>query len=205
MTKKHKKLVLSGTAFALLTGGAAGLEAANSPFMELGRSTSQPIGHYNYCKKNYGDCNIKSSDIQPMKLTKARWKELVQVNAFANYNIEPVTDIEYYGVDELWVEPQAGGRGDCEDYALLKRRMLMERGWSASALLITVVRQTNGEGHAILTARTSKGDFVLDNLDDRIKRWHKTDYVFLKRQSAKHSGRWEKIIDRGSLVGSVKQ
>ncbi len=54
--------------------------------------------------------------------------------------------------------------GDCEDIALLKRRDLIEKGWPVGALLMTVVRQANGEGHAVLTVLTDRGDLVLDNL-----------------------------------------
>ena len=39
----------------------------------------------------------------------------------------------------------------------------MLRGWPESKLLITVVRDENNEGHAVLTVRTDEGDFILDN------------------------------------------
>ena len=64
--------------------------------------------------------------------------------------------------------PIPNGAGDCEDYVLEKRRELMHKGLSASDLLITVVRKPDGEGHAMLTVRTDKGDFVLDNLTDAV-------------------------------------
>ena len=71
----------------------------------------------------------------------------------------------------------------------------MQKGWPASSLLITVVLQPNGEGHAVLTVRTNKADYVLDNLDGRIKAWNETPYTYLKRQDVKHSGHWAKIKD----------
>jgi hypothetical protein len=49
--------------------------------------------------------------------------------------------------------------------------MLIERGFSPADVLITVVRKPDGEGHAVLTLRTSEGDFVLDNLVDEVKHW----------------------------------
>ncbi len=49
-----------------------------------------------------------------------------------------------------------------------------------SDLLITVVRQMNGEGHAVLTVRTDRGDYVLDNLELRVKPWNETSYDYLK-------------------------
>ena len=83
--------------------------------------------------------------------------------------------------------------------------MLQRAGVPRSALLITVLRQRNGAGHAVLTVRTSEGDFVLDNLDERILPWNETDYLYLKRQSELDSGKWIGIADdRDILVGSVR-
>ncbi|MEP0507443.1 MAG: transglutaminase-like cysteine peptidase, partial [Aurantimonas coralicida] len=57
----------------------------------------------------------------------------------------------------------------------------------------------------VLTVRTSEGDFVLDNLDERILPWNETDYLYLKRQSELDSGKWIGIADdRDILVGSVR-
>ena len=57
---------------------------------------------------------------------------------------------------EKWSYPD-DGYGDCEDYVLLKRRLLAARGFPESTLLITVVRDENNEGHAVLTVRTDRG------------------------------------------------
>ncbi|MEM7069427.1 MAG: transglutaminase-like cysteine peptidase, partial [Pseudomonadota bacterium] len=98
-----------------------------------------------------------------------------------------------YNTEEFWTYPT--NFGDCEDYVLMKRHMLMERGWPASSLLITVVRQPNGEGHAVLTVRTDRGDFILDNLETKVKPWNETPYTYLKRQAEDHSGRWIALKD----------
>ena len=87
---------------------------------------------------------------------------MVKVNAWVNQNIQPVTDLEHWGVVERWNYPD-DGKGDCEDYVLLKRRMLMQAGWPREALLITVVRDKKGDGHAVLTVKTNHGEFILDN------------------------------------------
>ena len=108
-----------------------------------------------------------------------------------------MTDIEAYGKDEVWAYPN--GVGDCEDYVLEKRRDLMREGLSPSNLLITVVRKRDGKGHAVLTVRTDKGDFILDNLTDAIRQWDQTGYVFLKRQSTDHPGTWVTIREGRNL------
>jgi predicted transglutaminase-like cysteine proteinase len=78
-------------------------------------------------------------------------------------------------------------------------------GIPLSHLLITVVRKPDGEGHAVLTLRTDKGDLILDNLRDDMRVWHETGYRYLKRQSSEHSGRWVTLIeDRNMLVGAVR-
>ncbi|TIN59485.1 MAG: transglutaminase, partial [Mesorhizobium sp.] len=97
------------------------------------------------------------------------------------------------------------GVGDCEDYVLEKRRQLSRMSISLADLLITVVRKPDGEGHAVLTVRTDEGDYVLDNLTDKVKPWDATGYRFLKRQAIDNTGRWVSI--RGGqqvLVGAVQ-
>jgi len=190
-------------ATAILGLGLGPVQAAQdkSRMVTTGR-TSQPIGHYLFCKQYPAECNVRASSTAPTKLTRQRWDELVAVNDYANDSVIPVTDMEYYNVEEYWAYPDK--YGDCEDYALMKRQMLMQRGWPASSLLITVVRQTNGEGHAVLTVRTDRADYVLDNLDGRIFSWDKTEYTYLKRQSVKNSGQWSTISDNHNpVVGSI--
>ena len=87
---------------------------------------------------------------------------------------------------------------------LLKRRDLVQEGWPIGALLITVVRRTDGEGHAVLTVETDRGDLVLDNLQPRVLVWSDTDYQYVKRQSETNTGQWMAIDDaRTTSVGSL--
>lgn len=186
---------------ALGAAHSANAQGGMSHMTVTGRTT-QPIGHYEYCKVYRADCSIRTSDTKPMQLTRARWGELVQVNDKANRRVQPVTDQEFYHVEEYWTYPDRFG--DCEDYVLLKRKMLMQLGWPASSLLVTVVRQANGDGHAVLTVRTDRADYVLDNLRNEIVAWNEAGYRYLKRQSASFSGAWEGIDDsRSTVVGSV--
>ncbi len=186
---KIKSIILGATlALAALASNAN----ASSHMLTTG-STSQPIGHALFCQQFAAECKIRSRNDAPPALTKKRWSDLVTVNSYANKTVQPVTDQDYYGVEEHWTYPRTFG--DCEDYALLKRYMLMQRGWPVSSLLITVVRQPNGDGHAVLTVRTDRGDFVLDNLENEIERWDRTPYKFLKRQSVTNSGAWSSIRD----------
>ncbi len=170
-------------------------QAAASPagIMRVIGKANPPIGHYEFCQTYQSECQQTSLDNGPMKLTEERWKTMLDVNYSANTTITPMTDMEIYGVEERWAYPTTVG--DCEDFVLLKRKMLINKGFAASNLLITVVLQPNGEGHAVLTVRTDRGDFVLDNMRNKVMNWSETEYTYLKRQDTANPGRWVKIQD----------
>ena len=196
------KLAFAGTILCLLTGHAGASGAESSAFMATAGRTSQPIGHYEFCQTHAAECAVKSSASARVRLTPQLWNDLVAVNAAVNLAVTPATDEEVYRRPEFWAYP--GARGDCEDLVLLKRRDLIEKGWPVGALLITVVRQRNGEGHAVLTVETDRGDLVLDSLQPRVLVWSDTDYQYVKRQSELNSGQWVAIDDaRTNLVGSL--
>jgi predicted transglutaminase-like cysteine proteinase len=189
---------------SVLAAGLSLAQAFAAGPMATGGLTSQPIGHYEFCRKNPVECAIRTRDAGPERMSGALWKEIVAVNIAVNAAIKPMNDFDLFGKDEVWAYPN--GTGDCEDYVLEKRRDLMRRGMALSNLLITVVRKPDGEGHAVLTVRTSKGDFILDNLTDSVRQWDMTGYRFLKRQASNHTGHWVTIREGQSapLVGSVQ-
>lgn len=152
-----------------------------SPFMRIYGPTLPPFGFVKFCEREPGECRQGSLEEARFEATGARLLELDNINRTVNRTIEPATDLEVYGQTEYWTLPTA--KGDCEDYALLKRHLLMARKWPASALLMTVVRDEKGEGHAVLTVRTAQGDFILDNKTDEIRPWQATPYVYVMRQS----------------------
>lgn len=158
-------------------------------FQRVYGPTQPPYGFVQFCDESPADCN--SGTIQDVRFVAGpdRLAQLQEINRFVNRAIQPVTDLEHYGVTEYWTMPK-DGKGDCEDYALLKRHMLVELGWPISSMLMTVVRDERGEGHAVLTARTAQGDFVLDNKVDEVKIWSKTPYTFVMRQSYLNPRAW---------------
>ncbi|MER8466945.1 transglutaminase-like cysteine peptidase [Mesorhizobium sp. M1396] len=172
--------------------------------MATGGLTSQPIGHYDFCKLHPSECSIRPSNLAPAPMTDGLMRKLLNVTARVNAAVKPMSDMDIYGKDEVWAYPDKDV-GDCEDYVLEKRRQLSRMSISLADLLITVVRKPDGEGHAVLTVRTDKGDYVLDNLTDKVKAWDATGYRFLKRQAIDNTGRWVSI--RGGqqvLVGAVQ-
>ena len=127
-------------------------------------------------------------------LTATALRDLVSVNRYVNETIKPMTDLEHWGMIEKWSYPD-DGYGDCEDYALLKRRLLIRAGWPREALLLTVVRDRRDDCHAVLTIKTDRGEFILDNQVEEVLPWHETGYLFIKRQSQRDPNVWVNLSD----------
>jgi predicted transglutaminase-like cysteine proteinase len=182
---------------------AAGqLNFAHTAFAPISGTTSIPIGHSEFCKVHREECTAYDRVVDAVVLDESRWQQLVEVNNAANGSIVPITDADLYQVDELWTYPD--GYGDCEDIALAKRRQLIEAGWEPSTLLMAVVRERNGNGHAVLMVRTDRGDLVLDNQDGMVRVWTETPYQYVKRQSQQNAGIWVDIIDDRIAVASAQ-
>lgn len=160
-----------------------------------------PYGFIQFCELFQSECAGSQASSERYDASPARLSELDAVNRWVNQKIQPATDMELYGVSEFWTLP-LNGKGDCEDYALYKRHILTERGWPASALLMTVVRDELGEGHAILTVRTAQGDFILDNKAPDVRLWNQTGYRFIMRQSYANPRAWVSL-EPGETVRSA--
>ena len=185
------------------SAGAAVPAPAPTASMIVGSITSQPIGHYEFCQQYADECNVRTKVGAAPRLTAAGWSAVEAINIIVNTTITPMTDMEVYGREEVWAYPVDAG--DCEDFALLKRKQLLQRGFSPADVLMTVVRKPDGEGHAVLTLRTAQGDYILDNLDSQIKLWSDTPYTYLKRQASFNTGRWVTIENgKDMVVGSVR-
>jgi predicted transglutaminase-like cysteine proteinase len=188
-------------AVAVLAVASAGLAAANEPappaatFMRVYGASPAPNGWGDFCSRTAKSCAKKGGSLRVV-MDARRWQEVAEVNALVNRTVEPRSDLELYGVTERWTLPDKAG--DCEDYGLLKQAMLVERGWPRGALLMTVVRDEQGQGHAVLTVATKSGDLVLDNRHDRIIGWQTSPYSFVKRQSTLNPKVWLALepIDR---------
>jgi predicted transglutaminase-like cysteine proteinase len=173
----------------------AALAASERPvFISVGPEAKPPIGWLQFCNENAGDCDAQGGSARDVVLNAKAWSDLVRINRWVNDHIKPVTDLEHWGVVERWDYP-TDGYGDCEDYVLLKRQMLVKAGWPRSALLVTVVRDKKGDGHAVLTVKTDKGELILDNQNESIVLWSETGYRFVKRQSQLDANAWVALGD----------
>jgi predicted transglutaminase-like cysteine proteinase len=182
---------LIARAFAATAEGGGTMTASYAP---ISGPASVPYGWADFCRRYAGECDSGPFAPLDVNLTPKTMKEIERVGKWVNAHVKPVSDIEHWGVIDQWDYP-TDGKGDCEDYALFKRKILMGEGFPRQALLMTVVKDGQNEGHAILTVKTNAGEFVLDNLNDEVKPWNRTGYRFVKRQSQPDQNLWVQIGD----------
>lgn len=159
--------------------------------MSLGEQAKAPRGYVDFCERNRDDCRDRASSRSVSRLTENRWIELNSINTSTNVRIRPVTDRAQHNQIEVWQYPK--GAGDCEDYALEKRKRLIDAGWPEKSLRMATARNRKGNLHAVLIVVTEQGDYVLDNITNRIHAWDKTPYRWVARQSAENPMVWNKI------------
>jgi predicted transglutaminase-like cysteine proteinase len=200
MMLRTATLAATLAACALMAPPAAA-QTRQAAYAQTMGETTPPIGWVEFCaqRAHAQDCDAASLRPAVADLDERRWRHLLEVNAKVNREIEAVTDMDHWGVAERWSYP-TDGKGDCEDYVLEKRKRLIEAGWPRQALLVTVVRDKKGDGHAVLTVKTDRGDFVLDNQESKVKIWTDTGYRFVKRQSEQNPSRW---VSLGSVDTAV--
>ena len=135
-----------------------------------------------FCERYAAECAIDANEPARIALTPAAWTTIATVNRRINAQIRPVTDLDHWGTPDRW-DLAEDGSGDCEDFQLLKRKLLAEAGLPRRAMRMTVVIDEKGEGHAVLTLITDRGDFILDNKTNAVQSWRQTGYTFIKRES----------------------
>jgi predicted transglutaminase-like cysteine proteinase len=178
------RLGIAALGLGLGTGiaGAQTLAALPHAVPAAVTGAARPVAAWvDWCRRMPSDCAVNPAEPATITLNAQIWRTIVSVNRTVNRKIEPMADQEHWGVVDSWDLP-TDGYGDCEDYQLLKRRLLVEAGLPRRALRMAVVVDEKGEGHAVLMVRTDRGDFVLDNKVDTILPWHQTGYVYVKRE-----------------------
>lgn len=181
-----RRFAAAALAVLSLAGAAQALDATGAAFLPVQGASSAPAGAAAICRTYDWACagatNHAAVGAEVLKVAAA-------VNRAANAKIRPVSDMDQYATSERWALPTARG-GDCEDYALFKKKALVEAGISPDRLLIAAVLDQKRNVHAVLVLRTDRGDVILDNLTSRILPWDKTGYAFLRMQDPRHPSRW---------------
>jgi predicted transglutaminase-like cysteine proteinase len=185
-----------------IVGGLAQAQEPRASAAAVGEATRVPYGWLDFCNRRPHECNVRRLPSADLKLTSKVWQTLERINHQVNAEIQPLTNLEHWGtILDHWDYP-IDGKGDCKIYALQKRRLLMAAGIPRQALLMTIVRLYDGEGHTILTVKTDHGDFILDNMVSNIRSWDETGYQFVKRQSQQDPNVWVSV--GGSAQYSAK-
>jgi predicted transglutaminase-like cysteine proteinase len=182
---------------ALAWGSAAQARLLQASYAAVGAETSVPYGWVDFCGRRPEQCEVDRLAAVDVRLTEETWSRLDRINRDVNAAIEPVSNFDHWGTMlDHWDYP-VDGKGDCKIYALFKRKKLLDEGFPRQALLMTIVRDLEGQGHAILTVKTDRGEFVLDNLSNEIRPWNATGYRFVKRQSQEDPNAWVAMGDPG--------
>ncbi len=174
-----------------------------SPALVAGKSAPPLPAWTAYCAKNPAECRIDRREPETVAATPELIDLIEAVNAYVNRTVVPIADLAHRGVVDVWELP-SDGKGDCEDFQLLKRKFLIGAGLPRRALPMTVVLDEIGDGHAVLTVRTDRGDLILDNKTYAVKRWDETGYSFVKREAETATG-WAFVEDPPAKVAAAGQ
>jgi len=164
--------------------------AASLP--QTGQKAPIPAGYIGFCLRYSEQCELPKNAAKTLALTGDTWALLNRINRDTNNTIIYEEDEPHYGIADYWTIA-SDGYGDCEDFALTKRKALLDAGLPAGALRIAVVLTEVRERHAILTVATDHGDFVLDSLSDEVRPWTASNYVWLERQDPQERWAWDRL------------
>lgn len=179
---------------ASLLWGAQGAVAQDA-FLTARMTVSAPAGAQNLCGRFPFACLSSGAET---RVSGQQLDVAIRLNRQINRQVRSISDQAQYRTAEHWALPTARG-GDCEDFALLKKKRLIEAGFDPRTLLISTALDRNRVAHAVLVMRTAQGDFILDNLRDDVLHWRATGYTFLRMQDPSDPSRWTAVIDGGIL------
>ncbi|WP_433989905.1 transglutaminase-like cysteine peptidase [Sulfitobacter sp. TBRI5] len=180
-----------GLTLAILPATGA-RSADESRFLPAKMAIAAPSGAHNLCGKYRWACSHSGTN---SKVTQNDLRQVDQINRRVNRQIREVTDQSQYRKPDYWTLPKSR-RGDCEDFALLKKKDLIGAGIAPQNLLLTTVLDRKGRSHAVLVVRTTAGDYVLDNLNDKVKPWKNTRYTFLRMQNPAKPNAWVGVLTK---------
>ncbi len=173
-------------------GAGTAAEASEGSYLQVVSASPPPSGARQLCRQYNWACSTKAS----VSMSSQQEMQIIQrVNLQVNATTRSVTDQSQYRIAERWALPTSRG-GDCEDFALLKKRDLIRAGVDPSKLLIATVLDKQRNAHAVLVYRSAAGDLVLDNLTNQIKPWSATQYLFLRMQNPRKPSGWVGVYSR---------
>jgi predicted transglutaminase-like cysteine proteinase len=135
----------------------------------------------------------RTKDAPAADLTPDVWAILHEVNETVNRKVVSRSDRQIFGVSDYWALPfdrNGAPLGDCEDFVLQKRQVLLARGLPPSALSIAIVKIVDGTTHAVLLVETNNGVYVLDSLSPWIRAADQVRYQWLEHQVKGEAFNW---------------
>mgnify|MGYP001821926190 CR=1 FL=1 len=145
-----------------------------------------PEKYVEFCSNNEGACDL--TGVEVVDWSEGFHSKLKQVNISVNDEVAFVPDWEAEGRDDVWTYP-SDCRGDCEDFALEKRRRLIDDGIPSASLTMAIAfHEVQLFPHAVLLVETSKGSWVLDNLHSDVLCWDAVPYIYTHRE--RPDGQW---------------
>lgn len=189
-------LALAIFASFALPANAIDARKAQRDLMPTKAVVSAPAGASGLCAQYSWAC-ARTGKLRPIDLSAIATAQ--KINSAANRQVRPISDQAQYATAERWSLPTGRG-GDCEDYALYKKMMLIQAGFAPEQLLIAAVLDRQNRSHAVLILRTGTQDLVLDNLTGRIKSWRDTGYTFLRLQDPTQPNRWVSVFAGGIMA-----
>jgi len=183
---------------------ASDIRQSDAAWIPITDGSAQPTAAWSeFCERSPAECAINQAEPETVRLDEQAWNTVVAINEHVNATVRPQEDIAHWGVIDRWDYP-TDGYGDCEDYQLLKRRLLVEAGLPRRALRMVVVLDELGQGHAVMAVRTDRGDFILDNKRDAVLAWHQTGYVYIKSE-ADRSFAWVALGNQATATSAISR
>lgn len=188
----------TAAAAALLAAcsSAAGSEPRVCPPLALpvARTEPPPSQYTAFCGQHPDACRLAGA--ARLDWTPATRAVLARVNREVNAEIRLLADQECFGLEDLWDFPR-NGVGDCEDFALEKRRRLVAQGMPGASLTMAIVHHRDlFFAHAVLLSETTQGTWVLDNLAPGLACWDAVPYRYERRE--RPDGLWDRFTPPGA-------
>lgn len=161
------------------------------PFLTPQHAIEPPRGFVSMCEAQPDMC--VSPAATHLAVSDTAIDLLREVNYRVNRHVRQVSDQTRFARSDVW-QPSGidrGARGDCEDLALEKRKLLIEAGFPADRLFLALAYGQQGVGlHLVLVARTDREDVVLDSRSHTIQPWSAAPYTWIAMQRPEQPMAW---------------
>jgi len=106
------------------------------------------------------------------EVARLEYDSLNAIHRLVFNNFQYVSDFDNYGMLERWINPDPNYngtqliKGDCEDFALHVRKLLLDRTIPSR---IVVCQTERGELHCVISVNLTSGNYIFDNRFPEVK------------------------------------